>query len=459
MSSAYYQEVSFEPDCHDLELVSHDSLPQQSGRLDSVDEVYPHLVRISSTFGLQLLGEEEEDVTSSETSMAGSCDNADDNDEYDNEELKQLEMEATDTCTTTVTFSDHGSVRVHLRGNGGTQLQRARIQCPPNATRPSYSFPVHSYRTEVNKLSNISDDEWSTIQVAIVTQCSMDRLPQLSAMCKHWKEGIISATVYVKADDHIDIIVQKFETEWSRYSRIQVHVVYANHNHDNDDDSSSKIYDWYPINYLRNVALKHCRCRYVFLVDIDFMPCPDLYTTIAANLPQENECLVVPAFEWLHKSDYADAQLFELNKQQLIAKHKAGFVQPFQMDYFSAGHTATNFDKWMQIDGMDEQLYRVQYSHHYEPYIVVRNDDSLCAYDERFTGYGMNKIVHIAKLAIQKKFTFNVLCAGYIITLQHEKSNDFRRTLQSKTNNRRKWLRALFNTTMKEIKTGVVCDL
>ena len=34
---------------------------------------------------------------------------------------------------------------------------------------------------------------------------------------------------------------------------------------------------FYPVNYLRNVALRQVNTEYVFLLDIDFLSMPDLY--------------------------------------------------------------------------------------------------------------------------------------------------------------------------------------
>jgi len=34
---------------------------------------------------------------------------------------------------------------------------------------------------------------------------------------------------------------------------------------------------FYPVNYLRNVALRHVNSAFVFLLDIDFLPMDDLY--------------------------------------------------------------------------------------------------------------------------------------------------------------------------------------
>jgi glycosyltransferase-like protein LARGE len=40
----------------------------------------------------------------------------------------------------------------------------------------------------------------------------------------------------------------------------------------------------HPINFLRNVALDQVRTPFVFLADIDFLPMPNLYSTLRKSV-------------------------------------------------------------------------------------------------------------------------------------------------------------------------------
>ena len=42
--------------------------------------------------------------------------------------------------------------------------------------------------------------------------------------------------------------------------------------------------DFYPINYLRNVALNAAHTDYVFLSDVDFLPMPGLHNKLLSNI-------------------------------------------------------------------------------------------------------------------------------------------------------------------------------
>lgn len=61
--------------------------------------------------------------------------------------------------------------------------------------------------------------------------------------------------------------------------------------------------DFYPVNYLRNVAMKYTSLPYVFQLDIDFLPQFGLHKNlidyiIANNITEYHRtALVIPAFE------------------------------------------------------------------------------------------------------------------------------------------------------------------
>lgn len=65
--------------------------------------------------------------------------------------------------------------------------------------------------------------------------------------------------------------------------------------------------------------------------------------------------------------------------------------------HFPAGHAPSDVAQW--LDGVDagntgSSTYKVDYAEYYEPYVVAcRRQVPL--YDERFRGYGLNKISHL----------------------------------------------------------------
>ncbi|XP_053141502.1 xylosyl- and glucuronyltransferase LARGE2 isoform X4 [Hemicordylus capensis] len=128
--------------------------------------------------------------------------------------------------------------------------------------------------------------------VTLVAQLSMDRLQMLEAICKHWT-GPISLALYMSDAEAQQFLryAQASEVLSSRRN-VAYHIVY-------------KEGQFYPVNLLRNVALKNAQTPYVFLTDIDFLPMYGLYdylrtTILQLELPQRKAALIVPAFETLH---------------------------------------------------------------------------------------------------------------------------------------------------------------
>ena len=61
--------------------------------------------------------------------------------------------------------------------------------------------------------------------------------------------------------------------------------------------------DNYPINVLRNLAIKSANTKYILLLDADFQPSPNLeknfFSSIQLIKDDEKTAFVVPAFEYL----------------------------------------------------------------------------------------------------------------------------------------------------------------
>lgn len=71
-------------------------------------------------------------------------------------------------------------------------------------------------------------------------------------------------------------------------------------------------------------------------------------------------------------------------------------------------------------------MYTVDYVEGFEPYVVAEKS-SVPAYDERFRGYGMNKISHLYEMA-KKGFEFVVVPNVFVVAAQHAPSKSWERT-------------------------------
>lgn len=75
---------------------------------------------------------------------------------------------------------------------------------------------------------------------------------------------------------------------------------------------------------------------------------------------------------------------------------------------------------WNIING----IFQVKWEPDYEPYVVVRSD--VVEYNEKFVGFGWNKVSHIMELEAQN-YEFLVLPDVFIVHKPHAPSNDIAR--------------------------------
>ncbi|KAK2167970.1 hypothetical protein NP493_1248g02011 [Ridgeia piscesae] len=105
----------------------------------------------------------------------------------------------------------------------------------------------------------------------------------------------ISMAVYVRNGTYLGMM-NTLRQALRHRKNVGVHLVY---------ESGS----YYPVNFLRNVALKNAFTKYVFTTDIDFMPSPDLHGKLEHYLKHgtgfnaERRVLIVPAFEQVAWAD------------------------------------------------------------------------------------------------------------------------------------------------------------
>uniref|UniRef100_A0A668TPH0 LARGE xylosyl- and glucuronyltransferase 1 n=1 Tax=Oreochromis aureus TaxID=47969 RepID=A0A668TPH0_OREAU len=214
-------------------------------------------------------------------------------------------------------------------------------------------FTVH--RTHLYFLHYEYKPSSDNTDVTLVAQLSMDRLQMLEAICKHW-EGPISLALYLSDAEAQQFLryAQGSEVLMSR-GNVGYHIVY-------------KEGQFYPVNLLRNVAMRHVNTPYMFLSDIDFLPMYSLYEYLRYHV-------------------------------------------------WTKGHAPTNFAKWRTAT----TPYRVQWEADFEPYVMVRRDSP--EYDRRFVGFGWNKVAHIMELDAQE-YEFVVLPNAFMIHMPHAPSFD-----------------------------------
>lgn len=242
-------------------------------------------------------------------------------------------------------------------------------------------------------------------ETTLVTQLSLDRLRTFSLLVKQW-DGPISIAMYgsdVDARAFVEFI-STFKV-LSKRKNVNVHVVFQEGK-------------FYPVNYLRNTALGAVTTPYVFLNDGDFIPKTGLFDYLkkATNSLIEKRkgktLLVIPAFETAKFT-----LKFPKTKQQLLQLIRQKLVSQFCVSCAHKTHAPTDYRLWFK----SRDPYVIEWAFHFEPYVVVQS--SVAKYDERFIGYGFNKVSQITELKAQG-YQFIVLPEAFIIHTPHPPSID-----------------------------------
>ncbi|CAB1339674.1 unnamed protein product [Coregonus sp. 'balchen'] len=280
----------------------------------------------------------------------------------------------------------------------GNLLRRELFGCPSQATSESvrlqealeeldeedqcYDFRreritvhrVHLYFLQYEYTPTGDDTD-----VTLVAQLSMDRLQMLEAICKHW-EGPISLALYMSDAEAQQFLryAQASEVLKNR-KNVGYHIVY-------------KEGQFYPVNLVRNVALRNANTPYVFLADVDFLPMYGLYdylrkSVVQLDMAHTKKALVVPAFETLRYR-----LSFPKSKTELLSMLDMGTLYTFRYHVWTKGHAPTNYAKWRTAT----TPYKVEWEADFEPYVVVEAGLSC-----RFVGFGWNKVSHIMELDAQ----------------------------------------------------------
>lgn len=249
---------------------------------------------------------------------------------------------------------------------------------------------------------NYSYKHVDDFDVTLVAQMSVDRLHMLEPLCEQWA-GPLSISLYASDADLRALRALVAASHVLRDTdKLAIHVV-------------SKSGRLYPVNHLRNIALSYVKTPYVYLSDIDFLPMPSLYHYIREAirvLGRERRALIIPAFEsLLYRVD------FPSNKSQLNSMLEAGKLFTFRQHIWKQGHTPTNFEHWRKA----KKPYRVKWAEDFEPYFVVNRN--VTRYDERFVGFGWNKVSHVMELAAQD-YELVVLPEAYMVHMPHAPSAD-----------------------------------
>lgn len=284
---------------------------------------------------------------------------------------------------------------------------------------------------------------------------------------------------YTSTCPHLTLIPY---TPFSQTGEPDVNNSNSNNNNSNND-SKSQTTSWYPINKLRNIGLDHVQTTHVLVLDVDFIPSEGLDDAIQNVLlhgttTNDNDAIVIPAFQrkareppcsnleaclqHIQKDDFIPSSTMDL-KTCIRSKN----CDIFQKDVKPQGHMDTRYSRWIkEIDTHGETSIatttrtRTKSSMHriecfstleYEPYVVVpwcpsfesnpSNDNNRTLitprspyYDERFQGYGKNKIQMTSHLRYLGYKFWIMPSTGFITHFPHSISKTKKDWIHNKEN-------------------------
>uniref|UniRef100_A0AAZ3PI78 LARGE xylosyl- and glucuronyltransferase 2 n=1 Tax=Oncorhynchus tshawytscha TaxID=74940 RepID=A0AAZ3PI78_ONCTS len=138
----------------------------------------------------------------------------------------------------------------------------------------------------------------------------------------------------------------------------------------------------------------------------------DRKSVVQLDMANTKKALVVPAFETLRYR-----LSFPKSKAELLSMLDMGTLYTFRYHVWTKGHAPTNYAKWRTAT----TPYKVEWEVDFEPYVVVKRD---CPeYDQRFVGFGWNKVSHIMELDAQE-YDLMVLPNAFMIHMPHAPSFD-----------------------------------
>eukprot|EP00550_Attheya_septentrionalis_P011365 CAMPEP_0198303322 /NCGR_PEP_ID=MMETSP1449-20131203/56827_1 /TAXON_ID=420275 /ORGANISM="Attheya septentrionalis, Strain CCMP2084" /LENGTH=463 /DNA_ID=CAMNT_0044005809 /DNA_START=606 /DNA_END=1997 /DNA_ORIENTATION=- len=290
----------------------------------------------------------------------------------------------------------------------------------------------------------VSIDATST---TLVVQASLDRLWILKETCRRWSDPIV-VVVYLEEHGVLPDVPCPQLRFLSHPSATGTH---------------------YPINVMRNIGLDAVTTSHILVLDIDFIPSTDLNIIIQdtirsqMSLPESQksakEAIVVPAFERTLaepcktmdecKSHMEkDPQFIPRSIEGLRGCVSAKDCIVFQSDVNWDGHASTNSKAWLKGDWYEEadkskgegdnlpiKEIKCFDSIRYEPYVVLPwcpmkgSNEQLSNprrpiapyFDERFHGYGKNKIQHVSHLRFLG-YSWRILPRGFVLHHPHPPS-------------------------------------
>lgn len=225
----------------------------------------------------------------------------------------------------------------------------------------------------------------------------------------------------------------------------------------------------YPINWMRNVGIRCVATSHYFVVDVDFWPSVELLGALREQLhsravdeaPANATVLVVPNFQRsghgcrTAESASACREAFERGEIEMPSSFAAlrgcldaGDCVVFDGEYNPQGQASTDVKAWLRLGTGATRRVPCITSERYEPFVALQRTEATPTFDERFSGYGKNKVQLVVHLR-RAGYAFEVLGRGFVVHFPHKASASKHHWLHSAAHGR---VDRLFVTFGREVQ-------
>ena len=303
------------------------------------------------------------------------------------------------------------TVNLHHRHNHQQQQRKAQLH-------PS-QMQFQLYSESAPLCAQLHAEE---VDFTLVIQMSSDRLWMMEHHCQRWGPN-----------NKISLAVLSNET-WQETIKVLVDDLHCDSTQLTLTILDAQLYpdSDYPVNILRNLAVNKVKTSHLVYVDVDFWASQDVYEVLQkphirqALAENSKLALVLPAFQLYRQcKGYVDCRDDNLPYMPKTRSDLIDMIMAKRGLVFDptnkGGQGTTLYREW--VNQKPESLLEIPCfkSNRYEPFLVVRYCRELPPYQEKFNGYGKNKMTWVMQLR-RSGYIFHQVGGIFLVHYPHLES-------------------------------------
>lgn len=274
-------------------------------------------------------------------------------------------------------YVDDVFVRAAAEGGRDEVLSK---QC--HETELIHSKPLLHRTSSLNasstKFDLVATERPKEKQLTLAVPCTPERVLRLEAMSRLYGGGPVAAAVLVNSEEETRLFVHIWRRKPWLYKHVDVKFVRMS--------AEARARTPIPINALRNIAVSLAATEFIAMLDVDMTPATDAFSCfrdtdghyLSQLLPSGSKRLLM-------------LPVFVADQHQRSAKNKQELLNQLGMrrgtTYCLNSQKPLRIARWYT----ERNPYDVRFKAGFEPYGIGRSEN-YPIFDERFVGYGFNKI-------------------------------------------------------------------